>query len=261
MVVAGVDIGSQTSKAVVLKGDNVYRSALFPTGTDLYAVARKVVESAAQELGHTFDDIQRIVATGYGRVSVPFAADTMSEITCNAVGVYHFYPDTRVIVDIGGQDSKVIKLNSEGKVVNFAMNDKCAAGTGRFLEVAAETLGVSVAELAALSRRSKNRIRISSTCTVFAQTEIVSLIARRTPQEDIAAGLHESIVSRVYGLVNSIGPGDTGRVVMTGGVARNDAIVSLLANAMKREITVPEDPQIVTAFGAALVAKSRLGSE
>jgi predicted CoA-substrate-specific enzyme activase len=216
-----------------------------------------VTREALEKVHLSFEDVQRIIATGYGRVSIPFANDTVTEITCNAVGVHHLYPQARVVVDIGGQDSKVIKMDDQGKVVSFAMNDKCAAGTGKFLEVAAETLGVEVDELGDLSSKSTKKVRISSTCTVFAQTEIVSLIARQTAKEDIVAGLHESIVSRVFGLVNSINPGSEGDVVMTGGVARNSAIVKSFERAMKRSVVVPDNPQIVTALGAALIARSK----
>lgn len=258
MVVAGIDVGSLTAKAVVLQ-DNNFAHCLMPTGTDIQKIARTVTEKALEQLCLSFGDVQRFVSTGYGRVSIPFADDTVTEITCNAVGVHHFYPDARIVVDIGGQDSKVIKMNEKGKVVNFVMNDKCAAGTGKFLEVAAETLGVKIENLGDLSEKSTMRSRISSTCTVFAQTEIVSLIARQTPKENIAAGLHEAIVSRVYALINSLQPGAQDKVVMTGGVARNRAIVQMLKDSIKREIIVPEEPQVVTAFGAALVAKSKLG--
>ncbi len=257
MIVAGIDVGSLTAKAVVLHDD---RSAhfLMPTGTDILKVARSVVENALGQLRLALNDVQRVVATGYGRVSIPFADETVTEITCNAVGVHSLYPEARLVVDIGGQDSKAIKINDRGKVVNFVMNDKCAAGTGKFLEVAADTLGVSIGQMAALSQEATEKMRISSTCTVFAQTEIVSLISRQTPKENIAAGLHEAIVKRVYALINSLHPSPQDQTVMTGGVARNRAIVQMLQDAVKREILVPEDPQVVTALGAALIAKSKM---
>jgi predicted CoA-substrate-specific enzyme activase len=158
-------------------------------------------------------------------------------------------------LDIGGQDSKAIKMDSEGRVLQFAMNDKCAAGTGRFLEVAAQTLGVRLDEMGEISLKSNNRITISSTCTVFAQTEIVSLIARKTAKEDIAAALHESIVSRVFALISSVNPEQKAEVVMTGGVAKNLSIIKLLKRITGREVLVPENPQMITAMGAALLAK------
>ena len=258
MVVAGIDIGSLTSKAVVLQDDNSAHFLML-TGTDIPEVARSVTEKAAEKLCLSVSDIRRIVSTGYGRASTPFADETVSEITCNAVGVYHFYPDARLIIDIGGQDSKVIQMNEKGKVVNFVMNDKCAAGTGRFLEVAAETLGVTVGNLADLSEKATEQSRISSTCAVFAQTEIVSLISRQTPKENIVAGLHAAIVSRACALIDSLHPGDRDKTVMTGGVAKNRAILQMLRETTQREIIVPEEPQVITAFGAALIAKSKSG--
>lgn len=257
MVVAGIDIGSMTTKAVVLKNDGSYSYAVQLTGIDIPEVALQVMQEALDKSGLSFSDLGKIVSTGYGRISVPFSADTITEITCNASGVSHLYPHAKIVVDIGGQDSKVIKLNEKGKVLQFVMNDKCAAGTGRFLEVASQTLGVSLDELGAISLESKNKITISSICTVFAQTEIVSLIAKKTPKEDIAAALHESIVSRVFGLTNSVNPGPRPTVALTGGVAKNRAIVKILERMIGREVLVPENPQIVTALGAALLAKGR----
>jgi predicted CoA-substrate-specific enzyme activase len=255
MITAGIDIGSTTTKAVILRADDTISYALQPTGIDITAVSHRVIIEALEKVGLNIEDIDRIVATGYGRISIPFATTTITEITCNAAGVHHLYPNASLVVDIGGQDSKVIKIDEKGRVVQFAMNDKCAAGTGKFLEVAAQTLGVPVSEIGAISQQSKNKVTISSTCTVFAQTEIVSLIARQTNKEDIAAGLHESIVSRLYGLISSVNPDPKAEVVLTGGVAKNAAIVQLLQRMMGREISVPENPQIITALGAALLAR------
>lgn len=255
MITAGIDIGSTTAKAVVLKNDDSYFYALQPSGIDISSVSRQVLQEACEKAGLSFEDLERIVATGYGRISIPFATTTITEITCNAYGVHYLFPNASLVVDIGGQDSKVIKIDKNGRVIQFAMNDKCAAGTGKFLEVAAQTLGVPVSEIGDISQQSQNKVSISSTCTVFAQTEIVSLIARQTNKEDIAAGLHESIVSRVYGLISSVNPDPKAEVVLTGGVAKNVAIVKLLERMLGREISVPEDPQIVTALGAALLAR------
>ncbi|HWQ73853.1 MAG TPA: acyl-CoA dehydratase activase [Syntrophomonas sp.] len=255
MITAGIDIGSTTTKAVILKDDDQFTYALQPTGLDIGAVSRQVINEACEKAGLAFEDLARIVATGYGRISIPFATTTITEITCNAAGVHYFYPNASLVVDIGGQDSKVIKLDGKGRVMQFAMNDKCAAGTGKFLEVAAQTLEIPVSEMGTVSMQSKNKAAISSTCTVFAQTEIVSLIARQTNKEDIAAGLHESIVSRVYGLISSVNPDPKAEVVLTGGVAKNAAIVQLLERMLGRKISIPADPQIVTALGAAILAR------
>lgn len=255
---AGIDVGSLTTKVVILRDDSSCSYAIRPTGLDIPEVVHKVMQDALAKSHLIFDDIDQIVSTGYGRISIPFTSKTITEITCNAAGVHKLYPQATLIVDIGGQDSKVIKMNRDGRVLQFAMNDKCAAGTGKFLEVTAQSLGTSVEELGGLALLSKKRITISNTCTVFAQTEIVSLIARKTDKEDIAAALHESVVSRVFGLINSVNPEQRAVVVMTGGVANNIAIVKLLGRMIGSEITVPENPQIVTALGAALLARNNI---
>jgi len=163
MITAGIDIGSTTTKAVILGDGDIFSYALQPTGIDINAVSRQVLMEASEKVGLRFEDLERIVATGYGRISIPFATTTITEITCNAAGVHHLYPNASLVVDIGGQDSKVIKIDSKGRVAQFAMNDKCAAGTGKFLEVAAQTLGVPVSELGEISLQSKNKVTISST--------------------------------------------------------------------------------------------------
>ena len=256
MITAGVDIGSATTKAVVLKDDQSFSSAIRPTGIDIPEAAQNVLGDALAKIKLSFADIEQIVSTGYGRASVPFPTKKITEITCNAAGVNHLYPQARLIVDIGGQDSKVIKLNSHGGVLQFAMNDKCAAGTGKFLEVAAQSLGTSIEELGKLAAQSQKRIIMSNTCTVFAQSEIVSLIAQKADKRDIAAALNESVVSRVYGLINSVNPDAKAVMVMTGGVAKDISVVNIMGRMMGREIIVPQDPQIVTALGAALLARN-----
>ena len=256
MIAAGVDVGSTTTKAVVINENGQYSYAMQPSGIDIPEIADRVIKKSLEKLDLTVKDLNKIVATGYGRISIPFSDKTITEITCNAAGVHHLFPAATLIVDIGGQDSKAIKMNSQGKVLQFAMNDKCAAGTGKFLEVAAQPLGIAVDAMGEISQESKNRIIISNTCTVFAQSEIISLIARKTRKEDIAAALHESIVSRILGLIGSIDPEPRADIVLTGGVAKNIAIAKLLERMLGRKVLVPENPQIVTALGAALLAKN-----
>jgi len=260
MIVAGVDVGSQTTKAVILgygQGfGGFYSEAMKPTGIDVPEVSKMVIGEALEKVQLSFANVDKIVSTGYGRISIPFSTRTITEITCNAAGVHQLYPDVTLAIDVGGQDSKIIKMNSEGKVLQFAMNDKCAAGTGKFLEIAAQALEIPLDDLGKISLRSRRRITMSSICTVFAQTEIVSLIARRTDKEDIAAALHEAVANRIFGLINSVNPEAKARVVMTGGVARNIAVVKLLERMLGREILVPDNPQIVTALGAALMAEN-----
>ncbi len=255
MITAGIDVGSTTTKAVLLGKDGIYSYSVQATGIDIPEATEQVLGESLAQANLSFEDIAGIVSTGYGRISIPFSSQTITEITCNAAGVHHLFPNATLVVDIGGQDSKAIKMDKKGRVRQFAMNDKCAAGTGKFLEVAAQTLRVDVEELGKTSLESKNKITISNTCTVFAQSEIVSLIARKTEKEDIAAALHESIGSRIYGLINSVYPEPKAEIVLTGGVARNIAIVKLLERMTGRMVMVPENPQIVTALGAAILAR------
>ena len=196
--------------------------------------------------------IGRVVATGYGRIAVPFASKKVTEITCHARGAYHLFPQTRTVIDIGGQDSKVIRLGKDGRVVDFVMNDKCAAGTGRFLEVMARALEVSLEDMGRLSDLARERLTISSMCTVFAESEVVSLIAEGHPKEDIIRGLHDAVSERVAGMAERVGL-ENG-VTMTGGVAKNAGVVRSLEERLGVKISRPEEPQIVGALGAALIA-------
>ncbi len=251
--VAGVDIGSLSAEAVLLEDGRMLAYSIIPTGVDSRRAADEALQAALQKAGLQFEDLAIIIATGYGRVSAPFAHKTITEITCHGRGAFHLDSDVRTVIDIGGQDSKVIRIDEEGKVLDFAMNDKCAAGTGRFLEVMAAALEVPLEELAALSARAERATPISSTCTVFAETEVVSLLAGGTDRAEIARGLHESIAARTSSLVYRVGL--TGKVMMTGGVAKNSAVVQALEERLEVAITVPPEPQIVGALGAALLAR------
>ena len=226
--------------------------SIVPTGVDSRRAAKRALDEALKSAAHGFEELGAIVATGYGRVSVPFAHETITEITCHGRGAFYFDPAVRTVIDIGGQDSKVIRIDERGRVLDFAMNDKCAAGTGRFLEVMAAALEVDLEELAALSAAAPRATPISSTCTVFAETEVVSLLAGGKDRAEIARGLHESIAARTSSLVYRVGL--TERVMMTGGVAKNSAVVQALEEKLQLPITVPPEPQIAGALGAALLA-------
>jgi predicted CoA-substrate-specific enzyme activase len=195
-----------------------------------------------------------IMATGYGRhlFELSFDAPTVTEIKAYAVGVRFLFSEVKTILDIGGQDSKVIALNEKGKVMKFEMNDRCAAGTGKFLEIMAQTLGYSLDQIGTDALRAQKEININSMCTVFAESEVTSLLAKGENRQDIAMGLHRSIVRRAASMLNRIDRGGT--LVFAGGVARNPCMVHLLKEATGREILVPDDPQMVGAFGAALIA-------
>jgi len=255
--VAGIDSGSLSTEAVILDPDGAIISwEIGLTGANAIESSRQVYLRALERAGLREDDVRYIVSTGYGRVSIPFASESVTEISCHAKGAFSLFPGTRTVIDIGGQDSKVIVLDGQGKVANFVMNDKCAAGTGKFLEVTAKALGLKLDDLGEISSKSESKARISSMCTVFAESEVVSLIAEGVKIEDIVAGLHDSIAKRVFSLLKRAG----GRppFVITGGVAKNPGVVGALSQLLGADISVPEEPQIVGALGAAILALERV---
>ena len=256
LLVAGVDIGSTTAKAVIISNGEVIGGPILPTGTAPALAGKKALEMALKDSHYLASDLKYTVVTGYGRVSAPFADKTVTEITCHGRGAHFISLDIRTVVDIGGQDAKVVSLGEDGRVIDFTMNDKCASGTGRFLESAAQlVLNVPLEELGKLSSLATAACRISSSCTVFAQTEIISLLAAGESKENIIAGLHTAIASRVSNLAKRIGVRPV--VIMSGGVAKNCGVIEALKEELGTDIVVPTtiDPQLVGALGAALVAE------
>ncbi len=251
MYFAGVDIGSTMTKVVIMD-EVVVACVIGATGAEHRRLANKVMEEALRQVNLPFEEISYVVATGYGRISVPFADKQITEITCHAKGVSSLFPTVHTAIDIGGQDAKGIKI-VDGRVVGFVMNDKCAAGTGRFLEVIADDLGLKLEEMGELSLNSRNRVEISNTCTVFAAQEVVSRIASGTPIEDVLAGLHEAIASRVFRMVERLKI--EGDVVVTGGVAKNIGVVKALEEHVGFPVLVPEEPLLTGAIGAALLGR------
>jgi (R)-2-hydroxyacyl-CoA dehydratese activating ATPase len=248
---AGVDIGSTMTKVVIVGGDTV-ASLIGPTGPEHRKLANRVMEQALQRAGIPFGEVTYVVATGYGRINVPFADRQVTEITCHAKGLASLLPSARTIVDIGGQDSKGIRIEN-GKVVDFVMNDKCAAGTGRFLEVIAEALGVPLAQLGDLSLTSKAPSVIGSMCTVFAEQEVISQLANGESVVNLVAGIHQAIASRVFGLVSKLKIKPD--VAITGGGAKNIGLVKALEIKFGVPVLVPPEPLITGALGAALIGK------
>jgi predicted CoA-substrate-specific enzyme activase len=248
---AGVDIGSTMTKVVIMNQATL-ASVIGPTGPEHRKLANRVMEEALAEAKLAFEDITYVVATGYGRINVPFADKQITEISCHARGVAHLLPEVRTVIDIGGQDSKGIKLK-EGRVVDFVMNDKCAAGTGRFLEVTAEELGVSLDEMGKLALEAKDKVGISSTCTVFAAQEVVAKLSEGVALPDIIAGLHEAIAIRIYGMVRRLKI--EREVALTGGGAKNIGLVKALEAKLGFPVLVPSEPLITGAIGAALLGK------
>jgi len=251
MYFAGIDIGSTMTKIVIMD-DEISSQVIGPTGAEHRHLANKVMEEALSKAGIAFDELTYVVATGYGRINVPFADKQITEITCHAKGVSSIFPSARTVIDIGGQDAKGIKI-AGGKVVNFVMNDKCAAGTGRFLEVIAEALGLKLEEMGELSLQSKEKVMISSTCTIFAEQEVVSKIADGVPIEDILAGLHEAIASRVFHMAEKMKIEKD--VAMTGGVAMNVGMVKALEDQLGFPVLIAREPLLTGAIGAAILGK------
>lgn len=250
MVYVGIDVGSVAAKAVVLGGDHVLGSAIAPTGWSPKEAGRQVYEAALGMAGVTSTEVARVVGTGYGRVALDFLDQAVTEITCHAIGAHRLFPSSNIVIDLGGQDSKVIKLGTNGKVLNFVMNDKCAAGTGRFLQVMSTTLGVDLDALNDVEVAEP--VSISSVCTVFAESEVISLIAAGTPKERIIAGVYQSIARRMAAMAGSLGSVEN--VTFTGGVARINAVRLALSRVLRCTVVSPPNPELVGALGAATIA-------
>jgi predicted CoA-substrate-specific enzyme activase len=249
---AGIDIGSTMTKVAIINQTTLV-SVIGPTGPEHRKLANEVMQEALDKANLHFDDITYVVTTGYGRINVPFADKQITEISCHARGVSYLLPEVRTVIDIGGQDCKGIKLNDSGQAVDFVMNDKCAAGTGRFLEVTAEELGVNLEDMGRLSLEATNKVEISSTCTVFAAQEVVAKLSAGAPLPDIIAGLHEAIATRIYGMVRRLKIGR--EVALTGGGAKNIGLVKALEAKLGFPALVPPEPLLTGAIGAALMGR------
>ncbi len=250
---AGVDSGSTSTDAVILdRGRRIIGSAILPTGSGAASGAKKALDAALTQAGLSLSDLDTIVTTGYGRETIGVSDTSVTEITCHAKGAHFLYPKARTVIDIGGQDSKVIRIDEAGAVINFVMNDKCAAGTGRFLDMMARTMELDLSDMSEMGLHWKNEVAISSMCTVFAESEVVSLIAQNTPAEDIIHGLNLAVAGKTVSLVHRLG-GESS-YIMTGGVAQNKGVVKALEEKLGESIYVSEDAQLCGAIGAALIA-------
>lgn len=259
MLVAGCDVGSLTGKAVIME-DNTIKSSFIMLCTPIpQKTAKLVMDEALKKAKLELEDIRHIVGTGYGRIKIQFANTNISEISCHAKGANWLLPTVRSVIDIGGQDCKVISVSERGDVLEFAMNDKCAAGTGRFLELSAKALGLELEELGSESLKSKKPCIITSQCSVFAESEIISLLAENQSIPDIAAGICKAIAGRVTSLMKRLGFKKD--LTITGGVAKNPGIVKFLQEEFGEVKKLPMDPQLVGALGAALFAKEKLLKE
>ena len=257
MYVMGVDSGSTSTNAVILdENRNMKAFAVVRTGAKSGESANKILKEILDKAGLKKEDIAWIVSTGYGRVSIPFADETVTEISCHGRGAHYFNPSIRTILDIGGQDSKGIKLNEQGEVTDFVMNDKCAAGTGRFLEMIARTLEVEIGELGPIALESTEEIEITSMCSVFAESEVISLIANNKEKADIANGICRAIANKSYSLLKRVGMEPN--FMMTGGVAKNPGVIRAVEEKIGAKLYICPEPEIVGATGAALYALDRV---
>lgn len=250
---AGIDSGSLSTDAVIVDGSGrIVSWAVVNTGARITESAEKVLKIALQKAGLEIWQIKGIVATGYGRGAIPFASAQVTEITCHARGTVSIRPGIRTVIDIGGQDSKVIRLDESGRVKEFSMNDKCSAGTGRFLEVMAKALEIPLEELGNEALKSRNPVIISSMCTVFAESEVVNLVAQNKDRCDIVKGICDSVAGKTVALLDRLGR--EGPYMMTGGVAKNIGVVRCIERRLGEQVFVPDEPQVVGALGAALFA-------
>ncbi len=258
MIVGGCDVGSATGKAVVMKDGAIVSHTIIPSTVRPEVTARRAMDGAIAEAGlSSIEDLGYLVGTGYGRLKIPFANENVSEITCHARGAHWMSPAVRTVVDIGGQDCKVMSLDENGKVLEFVMNDRCAAGTGRFFEAMARVLECGLSGLSELCLEGKNPATITSQCSVFAESEVVTLINEGVELADIVAGLHDSVARRLNSMVRRVGLVED--VALTGGCAKNEGLAKVLEGRLRVSVKkLPQDPQIAGAVGAALIAAAKL---
>lgn len=259
--IGGVDVGSTQTKAVIIdEGGRIVARCLVDTGANVTAAAQKAFDAACVAEGIDPAAVRYVVGTGYGRYRVTFGDKQVTEISCHGRGAVHMFPATRTVIDMGGQDSKAIRVGADGEIVDFCMNDKCAAGTGRFLGAAAKALGLTLDELGPTALQATKPVRISTTCTVFAESEVLSWLGKGRSVEDILWGVHKSIATRSFGLLRRVGVVD--EITFTGGVARNRGMVKALEEALGKPLNVSDDSHYMGALGAALFARDawRAGS-
>ena len=257
MIVAGCDIGSLTAKAVIMENDKILSQAVMRAKTRPAESATEVMQMVLDKAGLTMDDIECLVGTGYGREQIPFVNAVESEISCHAKAAWRAMPSVRMVIDIGGQDAKATRMDDNGNVARYIYNDKCASGTGRFLEVMAEALEVPLEEMGAMGEKSTEKLQISNQCVIFAETEVVSLVNEGKETADIINALHKALAKRVASLAKSIEVKED--VVMTGGVAKNSGVFKALSEALDVNMKSINgiDPQIMGAVGAALYAREK----
>lgn len=254
MFSVGIDAGSVATKGVLFNGE-IVETVIIPTGWSPKSASEEVFKTLVKNACIAKDEVKKIIGTGYGRISMDFVDKTITEITCHAKGAYFINKDTRTILDIGGQDSKVISLDQDGNVVDFLMNDKCAAGTGRFLQVMTNLLGEDIEKLDDLAVDATPE-NITSMCTVFAESEVISLLANGASKESVAAGIIQSIANRAAALLSKISVDD--QVAFTGGVAKSNVLKEVIEEKIEKPIYIAQDSQIVGALGAAVIGWDKI---
>jgi len=254
---AGVDVGSTQTKAVIInEGLEIVGRSLIDTGANVVQAAEKAYLNALNDSGRREEEVVYVIGTGYGRYKVTFGDTQVTEISCHGRGAVHMFPDTRTVLDMGGQDTKAIAVSETGEIVDFCMNDKCAAGTGRFLGAASMALDIPLDELGATALKSEKPVKISTTCTVFAESEVLSWLGKGKKIEDILLGVHKSISSRSISLLRRVGLNQ--QITFTGGVAKNVGMVEVLNENIGKELNVSNESHFMGALGAALFAMDHI---
>ena len=255
---AGIDVGSVTVKAVITDNGEIKAYSLTPAGSNYKLAAQRAMTEALAKAGLSLKDIANIVATGYGANTVDFASQQVTDISCCARGINCIFPEVRTVIDVGGQASKVIRVNAEGRATNFVISERCAAGSGRFLQIIANVLRIELASVGPLSLQSKNPVTYTTGCAVFGESEAVSRVAEGTPKEDILAGVHNAIAAKISNLIDRVGLEK--ECALTGGGALDAGLVKRVEEKLGIHLLVPPQPQLTAALGAALLAEERLAS-
>jgi benzoyl-CoA reductase subunit D len=252
MIAAGVDVGARSTKVVLLGEGQILSRSRTLTGFDQKAAVRQALDEASKRAGMTADQVEKSVATGVGKRAAMSVSNRITEVVADAEGARHLFPNARTVIDVGAEEARVIKCDQRGKVVDFSMNEKCAAGVGAFVEAMARALDLTIEDMGAVSLQSQKTIPLNSQCVVFAESEVVSLMHAKTDKQDIARAVHDAIASRIGCLVRSVGAED--QVVFVGGLARNVGLVDSFRRNMSVDLMIPNEPEFVGALGAALIA-------
>jgi len=252
LITAGIDCGSKNVKVIILDGEKIIGKSMILAGIDTEATAHEAFEKALADACVKKDKVEKIIATGAGKSECKFAGGDVTEVGADAKGIIHLFPDVRTVIDIGAEEGRAIKVNKEGKVVDFTINEKCAAGAGAFTEAMARALEVKITDMGKLSLESKQAIPMNAQCTVFAESEVITLLHKKTSKADMARAIHDAIADRITSMVRRVGIEND--IALIGGVARNIGFVKSLNEDLETEVLIPENPEFTSALGAAIIA-------